>query len=1292
MIRKLWSAGVVVKLCHTTLAMLLVVAFIAISIPLTAGTAEAAYDNGFWYRKTLTYTGAAGAGTDYEVLVLVGETSGAVGEDFSLEGKAVDFPHDLLFVDNDDVTEIDHDVIAVSGTTPNRLAAVRVAVADSLEAGETYYCYFGQRYYTSTSSGTDTFHEYGTLGAMNEEWLEDTGEEFTEHSVIYGGEVYVTTPSLATLDGGFQIYSIDGELQGSYASSVYSIAAPVVWEYSGQTYVYLYDYMHGYIYMVRVSDDTIVHTAKLSASGGATTPDLEGMGWDWTNNRLITTSYENTAATEYLTAYDMTDLSVAWHYVTSWDNTGNQAVPLVLGSYVYHKPNDGNSFYKLNLGSGTLAGSLNLGAFTHASYASPMYDPNNQVIYLVYEDNMVACVDPTDMSSVWTHTFTAVGTGMTSPLIHNAMAYYNNLVFCPVRDNAAGGTQYHAKLYALDALDGSEEWVATTAWTLGYDYTTMLLTEEHIAIPCHDVLIARDVDYMGEIHVFEQDTGTLVAQMAQAWQPMCGGLTQVINGNIISNMAGGYVGGYKLGWGSTEDSVHYHKNSYHNGYAGDLLEFDPDLPFLLRNAVVPDGWVEDTANGTITSEGLGMRILQNANAYAHVEKAAPAIANFVAEGQVRAEDASCSWGWGPSVVAYWGVDDWVQVGTGYTSNPPAGYQIHGGYAAAGVYTDIQPGTMLSYGTYYWVRVRVDNTDVYFDYSTDYVSWTNIGSVARHANWAGAPALIIVGKGRSLTASGYVNPDFDNDSSGLAGAVAVTWYKNIQVRKYGNATEPAFSSAGALEGVGPTIPVITTVAASAILPTSAVLNSYLDDDGDDICSVRFQYYREGGAWTDSATPWVNGITTGASPSYPITGLVTDSTYYFRAQAKNLWGTVNGDPLSFTPTSDPLTPPTVTTIAAVDETTTEATLQGGIVGLGNYTTVYAFFEWGLTTTYDHSTTEQTKTAVGSFSHDLSGLLPNTTYHYRAVLRYSAVDYVYGADMSFLTGASSSVTTIASTANVFHNYIEEDDTLFVMEYTNTYSPYYDDYPVYRYFLIQLLDTDAVTVLFSTTCKQWGNRPASIYVSADQSAMLTDGDPYVMRLYGDFDPYPEDAYVLQPSDWKGDELFFLDEWVFLTARHIEDFDEEEYVVTAIDRDVLNNDGGALFLKGIPDLDKVRPNIFLTSFAKPALNPIDGADPWKDVDSSDMLGADITAATDAVAAEFGVTGEQVRTLLYWILLVGAVVLVFSVTKSFPASIGVCIPLLGLGVYMRTVDSVAGIGLIALLFGVWLVNVFWLKA
>ncbi len=154
------------------------------------------------YRKRITISGSSGAGTNYQVLLKVGESSGASGADFHLEGASEIFPSgknqggDLRFA-LPNGTLLDFWVESVTGTSPNRVAYIWVEVADNLDTDKDIYIYFGNSGATNYSNLENTFIRIitGLVGC----WHFDEGSGTTaydssgsnNHGTLYNGPTWV---------------------------------------------------------------------------------------------------------------------------------------------------------------------------------------------------------------------------------------------------------------------------------------------------------------------------------------------------------------------------------------------------------------------------------------------------------------------------------------------------------------------------------------------------------------------------------------------------------------------------------------------------------------------------------------------------------------------------------------------------------------------------------------------------------------------------------------------------------------------------------------------------------------------------------------------------------------------------------------------------------------------------------------------------------------------------------------------------------------------------------------------
>jgi uncharacterized protein (TIGR02145 family) len=161
---------------------------------------------------------------------------------------------------------------------------------------------------------------------------------------------------------------------------------------------------------------------------------------------------------------------------------------------------------------------------------------------------------------------------------------------------------------------------------------------------------------------------------------------------------------------------------------------------------------------------------------------------------------------------------------------------------------------------------------------------------------------------------------------------------------------------------------------------------------------------GVCWSTSQNPTLvdskttDGMGLGAYTSN-ITGLSPNTTYYVRAYATNAKGTAYGEQKTFTTNSE-LTTPTVTTGDITNITTTTATCSGNVTSEGGIDVTTRGVCWSTSenpTILDSKTTDGT--GLGTYTSNITGLSPNTTYYVRAYATNSE-GIAYGEQKSFQT----------------------------------------------------------------------------------------------------------------------------------------------------------------------------------------------------------------------------------------------------------------------------------------------------
>ena len=235
--------------------------------------------------------------------------------------------------------------------------------------------------------------------------------------------------------------------------------------------------------------------------------------------------------------------------------------------------------------------------------------------------------------------------------------------------------------------------------------------------------------------------------------------------------------------------------------------------------------------------------------------------------------------------------------------------------------------------------------------------------------------------------------YQNVAATISGLTASTTYHfrivatNSAGTRYGS--DRTFTT---LSATGP--PVVITNPATNVASFSATLNGSVDPHGL-TTNVHFQY---GTTTSYGLTTAIQSKTGNAYQNVAanISGLTASTTYHFRIVATNSAGTRYGADRTFT-TLSATGPPVVITNPATNVTSSSATLNGSVDPHGLTTNVH--FQYGTTTSYGHTTANQTKTgnAYQNVAANISGLSASTTYHFR-IVGTNTSGTTYGSDRTF------------------------------------------------------------------------------------------------------------------------------------------------------------------------------------------------------------------------------------------------------------------------------------------------------
>jgi hypothetical protein len=246
----------------------------------------------------------------------------------------------------------------------------------------------------------------------------------------------------------------------------------------------------------------------------------------------------------------------------------------------------------------------------------------------------------------------------------------------------------------------------------------------------------------------------------------------------------------------------------------------------------------------------------------------------------------------------------------------------------------------------------------------------------------------------------------------------------------------------------------------------------------------------------------------------------------------------------------------------------------------------------------------------------------------------------------------------AKVFSSYLTAGDWLITCLYYNIYPPYYDNGDdISLYFYLQLVDGS--TVKAQTKVSAWGFKPGSIYLSPAMVQSLEWGKAYKVRMYGNFSPYPYIDYTLRPVDWLGSDMNKLAAWCRVTAGKIEAFYGETLTTYVTGKgQVLNAQGGSVFVEGIPELDKVLPNLFETATGALSGAVVESTGAMqRELQWENMWGPTVTRTFTLAGNVMSVSGSTVGAIIFFVFYILAGALTFP-TGHTMVGIGISFPLI----------------------------------
>jgi len=213
-----------------------------------------------------------------------------------------------------------------------------------------------------------------------------------------------------------------------------------------------------------------------------------------------------------------------------------------------------------------------------------------------------------------------------------------------------------------------------------------------------------------------------------------------------------------------------------------------------------------------------------------------------------------------------------------------------------------------------------------------------------------------------------------------------------------------------------VPTLSTTAASFIGTTTGVTGGNIQSDGGASITTRgVCWSTTSGATTSLSTKTSDGTGAGIFTSN-LTGLTASTLYYVRAYATNAIGTSYGNEVTFTTSAQVTTPtvPVLFTNAITSITSTTAVSGGVTTSDGGSTITQRGVCWSTSTgpTISLSTKTSDGTGTGSYTSNIAGLAPSTTYYVRSYAT-NISGTGYGQELTFTTTPLATIPILSTTA---------------------------------------------------------------------------------------------------------------------------------------------------------------------------------------------------------------------------------------------------------------------------------------